>query len=149
MTEQRWRWSAQARLMRDEFSKHRCPGQERRRLLEAAEKTVGRSFLCLGIVVSQSVIVSPTACLFCGTECVVCVVVVCVIKITCRIVHNIFLMFITSHRWQKVFGSLPALRMAQGPQRRRLAMSGARLLGWLACDGFQTLLVSMIQSAGQ
>ena len=41
--------------MRDEFSKHRCPGQERRRLLEAAEKTVSRSFLCLGFVVSQSV----------------------------------------------------------------------------------------------
>ena len=40
--------------MRDEFSKHQCPGQERRRLLEAAEKTVNRSFLCLGFVVSQS-----------------------------------------------------------------------------------------------
>ena len=41
--------------MRDEFSKHRCLGQERRRLLEAAEKTVSHSFLCLGFVVSQSV----------------------------------------------------------------------------------------------
>ena len=41
--------------MRDEFSKHRCFGQEWRRLLEAAEKTVSRSFLCLGFVVSQSV----------------------------------------------------------------------------------------------
>ena len=30
--------------MRDEFSKHRCPGQERRRLLEAAEKD-GESFI--------------------------------------------------------------------------------------------------------
>ena len=69
--------------MRDEFLKHRCPGQERRRLLEAAEKTVSRSFLCLGFVVSQSVIVSRTACLFCEAECVVCVLVVCVIKITC------------------------------------------------------------------
>ena len=47
-------------------------------MLEAAEKTVSRSFLCLGFVVSQSVIVSQTACLFCGAECVVCVVVVCV-----------------------------------------------------------------------
>ena len=55
MTEHRWRWSAQARLMRDEFSKHRCLGQECRRLLEAAEKEVSRSFLCLGFVVSQSV----------------------------------------------------------------------------------------------
>ena len=78
--ELRQRWFAQAQLIRDEFSKHRCPGQKRRRLLEAAEKTVSPSFLCLGFVVSQSVIVSRTACLFCGAECVVCVVVVCVIK---------------------------------------------------------------------
>ena len=42
--------------MRDEFSKHRCLGQEYRRLLEAAEKTVSRSFLCLRLVVSQSVL---------------------------------------------------------------------------------------------
>ena len=41
--------------MRDEFSKHRCPGQERRRLLEAAEKTVSHSFLCLWFVVTLSV----------------------------------------------------------------------------------------------
>ena len=40
--------------MRDEFSKDRCLGQEGRRLLEAAEKTVSRS-LCLWFVVSQSV----------------------------------------------------------------------------------------------
>ena len=50
------RWSAQARLMRDEFSKHRCLAQECRRLLEAAEKKVSRSFLCLWFVVSQSVL---------------------------------------------------------------------------------------------
>ena len=37
------------------LSKHRCLGQECRRLLEAAEKTVSRLFLCLGFVVSQSV----------------------------------------------------------------------------------------------
>ena len=55
MTEHRWRWSAQAQLMRDEFSKHRCLGQECRRLLEAAEKKVSRSFLCLWFVVNQSV----------------------------------------------------------------------------------------------
>ena len=48
--------------MRDEFSKHRCPGQERRRLLEAAEKTVSRSFLCLGFVVSQSLSVERLVC---------------------------------------------------------------------------------------
>ena len=41
--------------MRDEFSKHRCLGLECRRLLEAAEKEVSRSLLCLGFVVSQSV----------------------------------------------------------------------------------------------
>ena len=29
-----------------------------------------------------------------------------------------------SHRWRTVFGCLPALRMAQGPQRRNLAVSG-------------------------
>ena len=41
--------------MRDEFSKHRCLGQEFCRLLEDAEKTVSRSLLCLWFVVSQSV----------------------------------------------------------------------------------------------
>ena len=41
--------------MRDGFLKHRCPGQECCRLLEAAEKTVCLSFLGLGFVVSQSV----------------------------------------------------------------------------------------------
>ena len=41
--------------MRDDFSKPQCLGQEWRRLLEAAEKTVSRSFLCLWFVVSQSV----------------------------------------------------------------------------------------------
>ena len=71
MTELRLRWPAQAQLMRDEFSKHRYPGQEHRRLLEAAERTVSRSFRCLGFVVSQSIIVSRTACLFCRAECVV------------------------------------------------------------------------------
>ena len=55
MTEHMWRWSAQARLMRDEISKHRCLGQECCRLSEAAEKKVGLSFLCLWFVVSQSV----------------------------------------------------------------------------------------------
>ena len=55
MTERRWRWSAQAPLMRAKLSKHRCLGQECRRLLEAAEKTVSRSFLCLWFVVSQPV----------------------------------------------------------------------------------------------
>ena len=55
MTELRSRWLAQARLMRDELSKHRYFGQEWRRLLEAAEKEVSRSFLCLWFVVSRSV----------------------------------------------------------------------------------------------
>ena len=60
-----------------------------------------------------------------------------------------FVMLITSHHWRNVFGGLPALQMAQGSQHRSLAMSCARLLGWLACDGFQTLLVLMMLSAGQ
>ena len=51
-----------------------------------------------------------------------------------------------SYRWLIVFGGLPSLRMAQGPQRRSLAVSGARLRSWLVCDGFQTLLVSMMHS---
>ena len=54
-----------------------------------------------------------------------------------------------SHRWRIVFGGLLALRMAQGSERGSLAVSGARLRGWLVCDGFQTLLVSIILSAGQ
>ena len=54
-----------------------------------------------------------------------------------------------SHRFRIVFGGLPALRMAEGPERRSLAVSGARLRCWLACDGFQTLLVLMILSARQ
>ena len=37
------------------FSKHECLGQECRRFLEAAEKTVSRSFLCLRFAVSQSI----------------------------------------------------------------------------------------------
>ena len=48
-----------------------------------------------------------------------------------------------------MFGGLLALRLAQGPERGSLAVSGARLRGWLVCDGFQTLFVSMILSAGQ
>ena len=64
--------------MRDEFSKHRCLGQECRRLSEAAEKTVIRSFLCLWFVVSQSVMLVELLFLH-GVECVVvwrgCVVV--------------------------------------------------------------------------
>ena len=35
--------------MRDEFSKHRCPGKGRRRLLEAAEKTVSHSVSVSGV----------------------------------------------------------------------------------------------------
>ena len=52
--------------MRDEFSKHRCPGQEWRRLLEAAKRTVSRSFLCLEFVVSRSVMPVELNCVICG-----------------------------------------------------------------------------------
>ena len=72
--------------MRDEFSKHRYPGQERRRLLEAAEKTVSRSFLCLGFVVSQSVIVSRTACLFCIC---ICICLYRIVEKVCRDTKNL------------------------------------------------------------
>ena len=47
MTELGQCWPTQAWLMRDELSKHRCLGQEWRRLSETAEKTVSCSFLCL------------------------------------------------------------------------------------------------------
>ena len=52
--------------MRDEFSKHRCLGQEWRRLLEAAQKSVSRSFLCLGFFVSQSVMPAELSGVICG-----------------------------------------------------------------------------------
>ena len=56
--------------MGDDFSKHRCLGQECRLLSEAAEKTVIRSFLCLWFVVSQSVMLVELLFLH-GVECVV------------------------------------------------------------------------------
>ena len=52
--------------MRDEFSKHRCPGQERHCLLKAAETTVSRSFLCLVFVVSRSVMPAELSCVICS-----------------------------------------------------------------------------------
>ena len=90
MTELGLRWSAYARLMRDEFSKHRCFAQEWRRLLEAAEKTVSRSFLCLGRVMSQSVMpVERFVCfpgqdaLWCGED-----VWLCMCGCICVVVDN-------------------------------------------------------------
>ena len=73
--------------MIDEFSKHRCLGQEWHRLLEAVEKTVSRSFLYLWFVVSQSVMLVERL-FFRGAECVVmwrgCVVVyVCLCVCVC------------------------------------------------------------------
>ena len=92
MTEHRWRWSAQARLLRDEFSKHRCLGQECRRLLEAVQKKVSRSLLCLWFGVSQSVMpverfvyVAGQNALLCGEDvwlcmcCCICVVLMIII----------------------------------------------------------------------
>ena len=56
--------------MRDEFSKHRCLGQEWHRLLEAAEKT--KSSIPLSVVRRESVgHASRTVCLSRGAECVV------------------------------------------------------------------------------
>ena len=136
--------------MTDEFSKHPCLGQEWRRLLEAAEKTVILLFLCLGLVVSQSVmLVERLFVLRSGMRCFVERMCGCV----CVVVYVWFLIIImcphcspfcndktNSHRWRIVFGCLPALRMAQGPQRRSVAVSGVRLRCWLVCDGLQTLL---------
>ena len=48
------------------MSKHRCPGQEWRRLLEAAKRTVSRSFLCLVFVESRSVMLAELSCVICG-----------------------------------------------------------------------------------
>ena len=78
-----------------------------------------------------------------GSICVVLIIILCPRCSPFCNVKNF------SHRWRIVFGGLSALRIAQGRQRRSLAVSGARLCGWLVCDGFQTLLVSMILSAGQ
>ena len=58
--------------MRDEFSRHRCLGQEWRRLLEAAEKTVSRSFQCLGFVVIQSVMLVERFVCFAGQNALLC-----------------------------------------------------------------------------
>ena len=86
----------------------------------------------------------------CGCVCVLVYVWVLIYKIISpRCLPSLVMNTTNSHRWQIVFGGLPALRKAQGHQRRSLAVSGARLRGWLVCDGFQTLLVSMILSAEQ
>ena len=55
-----------AKLMSDEFSKHRYPGQEWRRLLEAVKTTVSHSFLCLVFVVSKPVMPAELSCVICG-----------------------------------------------------------------------------------
>ena len=79
----------------------------------------------------------------CGSVCVVLIIILCPrCSPFCDVKTN-------SHRLRIVFGGLSALRMAQGPQRRSLAVSGARLCGWLACGGLQTLLALMILSVGQ
>ena len=53
--------------------------------------------------------------------------------------------------WTPVFReSIPHQLGLSGPALPKFRhLSGARLLGWLACDGFQTLLVLMMLSAGQ
>ena len=62
------RWSAQARLMRHDIVETPVSrlGQECRRLLEAAKRTVRRSFLCLRFVVSRSVMLAELSCDICG-----------------------------------------------------------------------------------
>ena len=102
---------------------------------------------------------SRTVCVFRGAECVVVRICgcVCVVVYVCVFFYNknipTLLALLECSKlfasWRIVFGGLSALRLAQGPQCRSLAVSGARLCGWLACGGFQTLLALMILSAGQ
>ena len=69
-------------LLQNVGLERRCTGEEWSPFAWVPLLRGGKSALmCLGFVVSQSVIVSRTSCLFCGAECVVCVVVVCVIII--------------------------------------------------------------------
>ena len=134
MTELRWRWLAQARLMRDEFSKHRCLGQEWRRLLEAAKRTVSRSFLCLLFFVRELVShasriewcnmrrYSAFAACVCDVYVCVCVCERCGLFRefcwTARIASFVLIIIIRT-LWRYGEDGLPALRMAVvGPQRR-------------------------------
>ena len=73
----KWRNLGSASLLKPDwwemnFSEHRCLGQERRRLLEAPEKTVSRSFLCLLFAVSQSVIRAERFVCFAGQNALWC-----------------------------------------------------------------------------
>ena len=56
MTELRQRSHAQAQLMGDEFIETPVSWAGVVSLLEAAKRTVSRSFLCLGFILSQSVV---------------------------------------------------------------------------------------------
>ena len=82
MTELRQRRPTQAQLMRDELLEHWCPGQDWRRLLEAAKKTVSRSFLCLRFFVSQSVMPARLSGVICGG-----LVLLPHVYVTCMCVH--------------------------------------------------------------
>ena len=103
----------------------------------------------MSVVRRESVSHASRMVVFCGAECVVvgedmrlcmCGCVCVLVYVWVLIKKNnmpALLAFLgmnktNSHRWRIVFGGLPALRMAQGPQRRSLAVSGARLRGWLA-----------------
>ena len=92
-------------------------GQERRRLLEAAEKTVSRSILCLGFVVSQSVMPVEQLCLsrsrmrcredlrlcMCGSVCVVFLIVIIIFCNVCKLRCSIcFILNSHHHQLQTV-----------------------------------------------
>ena len=70
--------------MRDEFSKHRFLGQEWCCLLEAAKRTLSRSFLCLVFVGSQSVMQAELSCVICGGKVVLLQVYVRVYACICE-----------------------------------------------------------------
>ena len=106
--------------------------------------------LAWGFVVSQSVIVSQTVCLFCGAERVVSVVVVCVIKKTCPHCSQYFCNVYHFPPWAKCVWQSSGAANGSGPSASESRSEWcSRLLGWLACDGFPTLLVWMMLSAGQ
>ena len=120
-------------------------------MLEAAEKTVSCSFLCLGFVVSQSVMPVELFCCFAGQsalwrECVVVYVIIIYMPALFAFPSNVYLFAPMAKCGWLSSGTV------NGPGSSApewLGLSGARLRGWLACGRFQTLLALMILSAGQ
>ena len=115
------------------FSKHWCPGQEWRRLLEAAKRTVSRSFLCLVCVVlgwqigRVSAFVQLPSLLSDFSSCL-----------------SFFLSFFLANSTNILPVIIVITKLLYSPFRDK----GSRLEA-SSSDGFQTLWVLMILSAGQ